>query len=236
MPTNEIERHEFETPLTCRYLVDVPQDLAARPLLALALHGYSANPGDMLRLARIALGDGPIVAALQAPNQHYTSSSSLPGSGLPDATSVPGYNWGISAHWESAVRMHHAMLLQVLENLKKRFAAGSERSLLIGFSQPVGLNYRFVATHPEQVRGVIGVCGGVPRDWEDAKYKEVPAALLHISRDEDPYYPAATANTFAGRLRRRARDVEFHMLPGPHRFPSKAAAIVRPWVKRVFGE
>lgn len=230
MSTNEIERCEFETPLTCRYLLDVPQDLGARPLLALALHGYGSNPDDMLRLARIALGDGPIIASLQAPNQHYTSS------GLPDAKSVPGYNWGISKHWEPAVRMHHAMLLRVLGDLKKRFAVGSERSLLIGFSQPVGLNYRFAATHPEQVRGVVGVCGGVPRDWEDKKYQRVRAALLHISRDEDPFYPAATANTFAGRLGSRASDVEFHMLPGPHRFPSKAAAIVRPWLRRVFGD
>jgi len=227
---NEIERCEFETPLICRYLLEVPKDPGAQPLLALALHGYSSNPEDMLRLARIALGERPIVAALQAPNQHYTSS------GLPDAQSVPGYNWGISRHWEAAVRMHHTMLLRVLADLKKRFALGSERSLLIGFSQPVGLNYRFAATHPEQVRGVVGVCGGVPRDWEDPKYQPVQAALLHISRDEDPFYPAASAHTFADRLRSRSNDVEFHMLPGPHRFPSKAAAIVRPWVKRVFAD
>ena len=230
MSKHEIERREFEAPLTCRYLLDVPHDLPGSPLLALALHGYSANPDDMLRLARMALGAGPIVASLQAPNQHYVAS------GLPDASSVPGYNWGISRHWESAVRMHHCMLRRVLDDLKTRFHVPAERCLLMGFSQPVGLNYRFVATHPGEVRGVIGVCGGVPRDWEDPKYEPVCAALLHISRDEDPFYPAATANTFAGRLRHRAVDVEFHMLPGPHRFPSKAAAIIRPWAKRIFGD
>jgi predicted esterase len=230
MPTHEIERHEFEAPLTCRYLLDVPQDLHGPPLLVMALHGYSANPDDMLRLARIALGDDPIVASLQAPYQHYVAS------GLPDNSSVPGYNWGISRHWDSAVHLHHTMLLRVLEDLNKRFHVPAERRLLMGFSQPVGLNYRFVATHPGEVRGVIGVCGGVPRDWEDPKYKHVHAALLHISRDEDPFYPAGTANTFASRLRHRATDVEFHMLPGPHRFPSKAAAIIRPWTKRIFGD
>lgn len=229
MSTREIERHEFEAPVTCRYLLDVPEDFKNSRLLVLALHGYSANPDDMVRLARIALGDGPVIASLQAPNQHYVTA------GLPDGKSVPGYNWGISRHWEAAVRMHHSMLLHVLGDLKKRFAVGSESCLLIGFSQPVGLNYRFAATHPDQVRGVIGVCGGVPRDWEDAKYGKVQAALLHISRDEDPFYPAATANAFAGRLRQRAEDVEFHMLPGPHRFPSKARDIVRPWVQRIIG-
>jgi predicted esterase len=230
MPTDEIEQYEFQTALTCRYVLDVPKDLAARPVLVLALHGYSANPGDMLRLARLSVGEKPVVAALQAPNQHYVTA------GLPDGKSVAGYNWGISAHWASAVRLHHGMVIQVLDGLKKRFQSGPERCLLLGFSQPVGLNYRFAATHPDAIGGVIGVCGGVPRDWEDAKYKPVSAALLHISRDEDPYYPVAAANSFAGRLRVRASDVEFHMLAGPHRFPSKARDIIRPWIQRIFGD
>jgi len=29
--------------------------------------------------------------------------------------------------------------------------------------------------------------------------------------------------------------VEFHLLEGLHRFPSKAGAVVRPWIERVFG-
>jgi predicted esterase len=105
---------------------------------------------------------------------------------------------------------------------------------LAGFSQPVGLNYRFIATHPGQVGGVLGICGGVPRDWEEDKYQAVQAAVLHISRDADEFYPLDVVSTFAQRLRRRAADVEFHLLPGQHRFPSKAGEIVRPWMERVF--
>jgi len=229
MPADPVEEHCFEVPLSCRYLLDIPANAPKNPLLAVALHGYSANPEDMLRLARIAVGDEPVVASLQAPNQHYVSA------GLPDGKSAPGYNWGISKHWESAVRLHHAMVIRVLSNLKQKFQVGADRCLLLGFSQPVGLNYRFVATHPEEVRGVVGVCGGVPRDWEDPKYHAVRAALLHISRDEDPFYPVAAVDTFAGRLRYRAEDVEFHLIQGPHRFPSKARFIVKPWLSRVFG-
>ena len=107
--------------------------------------------------------------------------------------------------------------------------------MLVGFSQPVGLNYRFVGTWPAQVGGVIGLCGGVPRDWEEDSYKPVTAALLHISREEDEFFPAATAAKFPDRLRVHAPDVEFHMLPGGHRFPSKARHIAQPWMDRVFG-
>ena len=201
----------------------------SNPVLILALHGYSSNPEDMLRLTRAAVGAQHPVASLQAPNQHYLSER--PKEGRP----VSAYNWGISKHWDSTVRLHHEMVLQVLAALRKRFGLPAERCLLAGFSQPVGLNYRFAATHPAEIGGVIGICGGVPRDWGDPKYKPVTASVLHISRDQDEFYPVAQASTFADRLRERATDVEFHMLTGPHRFPSQAGVIIRPWIKRAFG-
>ena len=230
MDLDRWEQHLFPARLDCRYLLDVPKDVPANPVLIVALHGYGSNPEDMLRLTRAAVGAGHLVASIQAPNQHYLAER--PKDGRP----VPGYNWGISQHWDSTVRLHHDMVLEVLASLRKRFGLAADRCALAGFSQPVGLNYRFAATHPDQIRGVIGICGGVPRDWQEPKYKPVTAALLHISRDQDEFYPVATASGFAERLRQRASDVEFHMLPGQHRFPSKAGAIVRPWLQRVFGE
>jgi predicted esterase len=223
------EQYTFSVPLECRYLLHVPDPLPAKPLVAITLHGYGSGPEAMLRLTTGLIGDQAVVAAIQGPNQHYANP------GLPEARSSPAYNWGIRPHWESSVRLHHAMLLEVFDALRKRFQVGPERCLLAGFSQPVGLNYRFIASHPEQAAGVIGVCGGVPRDWHEAKYQRVTAAILHISRDQDEFYPAAVASTFPDRLRERAGDVEFHLIPGPHRFPSKASGIVQPWLERVYG-
>jgi predicted esterase len=224
------EHHVFAARLDCRYVLHVPDTISSNPLLIIALHGYGSNPEVMLRLTVGLVGSQHVLASLQAPNQHYVTA------GLPDGQSAPGYNWGIRQHWESTVRLHHEMVLQVLASLRERFQVGAERCALIGFSQPVGLNYRFAATHPEQIAGVIGICGGVPRDWQEAKYRPVTAALLHISREEDEFYPAEVAATFPDRLRHHARDVQFHMLPGGHRFPSKADKIARPWLDRVFGK
>jgi predicted esterase len=224
------QQHTFRSHMDCRYLLQVPENQGVKPLIVIAMHGYSSNPEVMLRLTTGLVGDDHIIASIEAPNQHYVAD------GLPNAQSVAGYNWGIRPHWESSVRLHHEMLRQVLKSLRDRFDVGRERCLLVGFSQPVGLNYRFVGTHPDEVAGVIGICGGVPRDWQEDKYQPVQAALLHISRDEDPIYPVAVANTFAERLRHKAKDVEFHLMTGPHRFPSKARHIVGPWLARVFGE
>jgi len=224
------EQHNFTTPLECRYLLHTPEVTDRGSLLVLTLHGYSSNPDAMLRLTTMLLGERHVIAALQAPNQHYVSD------GLPNAQSVPGYNWGIRQHWESSVGLHHAMVRQAFAELRKRFQLGPERCLLVGFSQPVGLNYRFVGTYPGEVAGVIGICGGVPRDWQEDKYRQVDAALLHISRDQDEFYPTAQVTKFPDLLRRHASDVEFHLIPGSHRFPSKAGNIVHPWIERVFGK
>jgi predicted esterase len=229
MPHANVEQHSFKAQLECRYLLHIPPELDPNSLLVIALHGYSSNPEAMLRLTTLLLGQHHVIASLQAPNQHYVTN------GLPNSQSVPGYNWGISPHWQASVRLHHEMLLSTLAQLRERFAMERERCLLVGFSQPVGLNYRFAGTHPGEVAGIIGLCGGVPRDWEEDKYQPVRAALLHISRDQDEFYPVDLVKKFPEKLTKHAEDVEFHLIPGPHRFPSKAGDIVGPWVKRVFG-
>jgi predicted esterase len=60
-------------------------------------------------------------------------------------------------------------------------------------------------------------------------------AILHISRDEDEFYPVPVVQEFGERLRKYASDVEFHLLPGGHKFPSKGATLIQPWLRRVFG-
>ncbi len=224
------ETWTFCVPLSCCYVVRPPAVPAHAAGLAVVLHGYGSSPEAMLRLSAPWFGPDWVIASIQAPNQHYfTTPQGGVGSGA-----APAYNWGIRDHWEDAVRLHHSMVMHVLCDLRERFALEPQQCLLAGFSQPVGLNYRFCATYPGEVGGVLGVCGGVPRDWEADSYQSVSAALLHIARSEDEYYPVPTVQQFESRLRLRANDVEFHLLPGPHRFPSKAGPIVQSWLRRVF--
>jgi predicted esterase len=192
----------------------------------LALHGFGSNPEAMLRLSAPAVGEDCIVASLRAPNQQYLS-------GNPVSDGV-AYNWGTRAHPELNIRLHHDILRAVSARLRARFAIPWQRTLLMGFSQPVGLNYRFIGTYPEEAGGVIAICGGVPKDWEDGQYHAVTAPILHIARSEDEFFPADVSRGFPDRLRRHASDVEFHLLPGGHRFPSKAGPIVKQWMARCF--
>lgn len=215
------ETHAFEIRTEARYLLHVPREGCDTALLA--FHGYGMNPEVMLRLVAATLNGNQVIASLQGPNQQYAGEG--PGSG------VAAYNWGIRQHHPEATRVHHAMVHQVVEDMGKRFGIPPRRCVLIGFSQPVGLNYRFLGKHPDAVGGVIGVCGGVPKDWEDGPYaEEIATPILHISRDQDEYFPVNVVAGFPTRLRHRATDVEFHLLPGAHRYPSAAKELVRDWL------
>jgi len=197
-----------------------------RTVLVITLHGFGSNPEAMLRLSAPAVGQDSIVASLRAPNQQYLTASPM--------SDGVAYNWGTRAHPDFNIRLHHDILRTVAAKLRERFAIPAHRTLLMGFSQPVGLNYRFIGTYPEEAGGVIAICGGVPKDWEEGKYHTVTAPILHIARSEDEFFPAEIARGFPDRLRRHASDVEFHLLPGGHRFPSNAGPIVKRWMARVY--
>ena len=217
------ELHSFDIRLDCHYLLHAPP--AASDLAVIALHGYGMSAETMMRLVVPTLDNTQVVISLQAPHQHYQGEG--PRSG------IAAYNWGIRQHHPESVRMHHEMVLRVVEDIGKRFGISPKRCVLLGFSQPVGLNYRFVGTHPDAVGGVIGICGGVPKDWEENKYRDFATPLLHIARDQDEFFPVATVAGFRDRLLHHASQVEFHLLPGAHRYPTAAKEIVREWLKRL---
>ncbi len=214
----------FTAPLDCHYLLHTPEEISDATLLVLALHGFAGTPAEMLRLTANLVGEHHVIASVQAPNQFYLSLKK----------SDVGYGWGTNRQTESSIRLHHEMVQHVLNQAGRECGIPCQRRVLVGFSQPVALNYRFAATCPESVGGVIGLCGGVPGNWEQGPFQPVQARLLHIARSEDEYYPREVAAKFSGRLRLRAADVEFHMIDGPHRFPSKAAPIVSRWLDALF--
>ena len=223
-------RHLAAVPLETEYLLHIPSVVNERTLLVLTLHGYGSNPEVMLRLSTLALGEDAIVASLRAPNQHYLSSGPL---GTPAPGSEIGYNWGTTRHAALNIALHHEIVRTISADLLQQFGIPVRHLILMGFSQPVGLNYRFIGTYPEAAGGVIAMCGGVPKDWEEDKYSRVEAPILHIARSEDEFFPEAVARGFPDRLRAHAANVEFHMLPGKHRFPSKAAPVIREFMERV---
>src|SRR5437899_9013005 len=117
MVPETVEQRSFQARIECRYLLQRPAAAGDRSLLVLALHGYGSNPEVMLRLTRTMFGPEPVIASLQALSAFYTAQK-------PD--SAVGYSWATSATTQSAVRLHHEMLLRVMDATEERFRIGPE--------------------------------------------------------------------------------------------------------------
>jgi len=210
----------FPARLDCRYLLR-PGEPGG--VLIVALHGFSSNPETMLRLTEMLAGSRHTIASLEGPYGFFL------GAGRPDI----GYGWATTQRRDASVRLHHDMVRHTLAEAGRELGIPAERRFLLGFSQPVSLNYRFAEAHPGLVRGLIGICGGLPGDWDDGAPRRIESAVLHIARAGDEIYPPSLTEQFAGRLRLRCDDVEFHQLDGGHRVPSKGAPLIRHWLDRV---
>ena len=213
----------FSVRLDCHYLLRVPDVVDARTPLVVTLHGFGANPEGMLHLTARLFDTPPLIAALQGPYQFFLGAKNR----------EVGYGWITSRHAAESIRLHRDMVLHVLDEAGSQFGIPPARRLLAGFSQAVALNYRCATACPGIVRGVIAICGGLPGDWDEGAYQPLSAAVLHIARRQDEYYPPNVTGDYPARLRRRAADVEFHLLDGGHHIPSDGARLVGPWLQRI---
>jgi len=101
----------------------------------------------------------------------------------------------------------------------------------MGFSQSCALNYRFAFTHGEALRGVVGICGGLPGDWEtNTVYDHTRASVLHLSGTRDEFYTPVRVADYAARLRTRSADVETRAYDAGHEFVPAMRGDVRAWL------
>ena len=179
------------------------------PLL-LALHGYGANKRQMMREARQMAPDNFAIASLQGFHQHMKEPRE-PGGPLRFA-----FGWLTNFKPEESVTVHHQALLDLISTLVSEGSVDEKRIFLLGFSQTCALNFRFAFTHVDKLRGVVGICGGLPGDWEQSElYQPTEASVLYLSGSRDEFYPlsrvritkrAEVASTRCGGAKSRRRS------------------------------
>ncbi|MFL6230439.1 MAG: alpha/beta hydrolase [Pyrinomonadaceae bacterium] len=201
-----------------------PRGDAPAPLLV-ALHGYGSNKGWMMREARQFAPENFCIATPQGFHQHLKE---------PKAEGAPlryGFGWLTNFRAEESVALHHRALVDLVETLVDERIADRSRVFLFGFSQSCALNYRFAFTHADTLRGVIGVCGGLPGDWETGgQYQPTEAAILHLAGARDEFYPPERVADYREKLQMRARDVEFKPYDAGHELSPVMRADIRAWL------
>ncbi|MDX6384651.1 MAG: phospholipase/carboxylesterase [Blastocatellia bacterium] len=187
-----------------------PASSSPAPLL-IALHGYGASKRQMMREALAIVPEGFAIVSLQGPHQHLKDPKEEGGA------LRFGFGWLTNFRPEESVAVHHRALLDLIESLTADGIADPGRVFLLGFSQSCALNYRFAFTHPHVLRGVIGICGGIPGDWEtSAIYQPTNAGVFHLSGQRDEFYPPARTADYAMKLRQRATEVESKSYDAAH--------------------
>ncbi|HKQ52315.1 MAG TPA: hypothetical protein VJT74_08110 [Pyrinomonadaceae bacterium] len=196
------------------------------PLLV-ALHGYGASKRQMMREARLMAPENFAVASLQGFHQHIRE---------PRETGGPlryGFGWVTNFHPEDSIALHHQAILSLITSLVDERIADASRVFLLGFSQSCALNYRFAFTHAERLRGVVGICGGLPGDWDESLlYRQTRAAVLHLTGERDEFYPPARVRPYTEQLGQRAGDVEVRAYDAGHEITAPMREDVRAWLSK----
>ncbi len=221
----ELERR-IELLVPHYYKIAVPQTGHRDRLpLIVGLHGYSGDMVSMMRVARGIAEEDMIVASVQGPHQ-FLSPPLEEGN-----TDKVGFGWLTKYKSEDSQARHHQLVGSVIDDAAEHFGADRDHVFLMGFSQACALNYRLALSRPGLLRGVVGVCGGLPGDiGHSAKYRRVTAAILHIAATRDQYYSLEVTRRYEKELRRFSEDVTYHEYDSPHAFPRRSLPFIRKWI------
>jgi phospholipase/carboxylesterase len=215
----------LEAQINLYYDLHLPT-IAPAPLL-IALHGYGASKRQIMREAKQMIPEGFAIAALQGFHQHMREPKEAGG------PARFGFGWLTNFRPEESVAIHHRALLDLIAQLTMKEVVDSQKIFLLGFSQSCALNYRFAFTYPERLRGVIGICGGIPGDWTTSElYQTSRASVFHLAGTRDDFYPPERVQHYADDLRTRAEDVEFRSYDAAHEIVPAMRSDVHAWLER----
>jgi phospholipase/carboxylesterase len=201
-----------------------PGTVSPAPLL-IALHGYGANKRQMMREAQLMAPESFAIASVQGFHQHIKE---------PREAGGPlrfGFGWLTNFKSEESVAVHHRAMLDLIDILTGEGVADPSRIFLLGFSQSCALNYRFAFTHPDHLRGVVGICGGIPGDWEtNSAYKQTQFDVFHLAGTRDEFYTPERVKDYERQLKTRARSVKFKSYDAAHDFVPEMRTDVVQWL------
>jgi len=136
-------------------------------------------------------------------------------------------------HPEESIELHHQALLDLVATLVDERVADPSRIFLLGFSQSCALNFRFAFTYPDVLRGVVGICGGMPGDWATNKnYKSTDASVLFIHGTRDEIYPPEKVRDYKLMLAIRSRTVQGRSYDAGHEITQEMRDDVRRWLSK----
>ncbi len=204
------------------YDLFVPENSEKPAPLLLAVHGYGAHKRYMMREARLIAPENFVIVSIQAPFQHYRQT---------DSGFKVGFGWLTDYKSDESILVHHNFAFRLIEKLAKDGLIDEKQIYLFGFSQACALNFRLAMTHPERVRGVIGVCGGIPSDLDtNADYQKLNAEVLYLYGDTDEFYPLEKFQNFEKKLKSILPNFQSKCYETKHEITDEMRKDMRVWL------
>lgn len=214
-----------KTEIQLYYDLFLPEKHAAQSPLLVAAHGYGAHKRYMMREARAVAPERFLIASIQGPHPHYRRTD--------DGHRI-GYGWLSDEKPEQHVRLHHKFVLAVIDKLAGEGLIDRERVFMYGFSQACALNFRFAFTYPDTLRGIVGVCGGIPGDLDSNPiYIPFPADTLYLYGDDDEFYTQAQFSTFNEKLASTLSKYESKHYAAKHEITEEMRSDIRGWLSSI---
>jgi predicted esterase len=207
------------------YDLFVPENLREPAPLLISVHGYGAHKRYMMREARTVAPDSFVIAAVNAPHQHFRPT---------DSGYKVGFGWLTDYKPEESVRLHHEFLLKVIDNLAAQKTIDRRQIYLYGFSQACALNFRFAFTNPGLLRGIIAVCGGIPSDLETNDiYEPFSAETFYLYGDRDEFYPLEKFESFKSKLSEVLPAFRSKKYPAAHEITDEMRKDIKDWMEKL---
>ena len=207
------------------YDLHLPENQTKPAPLLVAVHGYGAHKRYMMREAKLIAPENFAIVSIQAPYQHFRPTS--------DGYKV-GFGWLTDFKAEESVALHQKFLLDVIERLANKDLIDEKQIYLYGFSQACALNFKFAFTHPNLLRGVLGVCGGIPGDLETNEiYQPTNADIFYLYSQTDEFYPLEKFEKFDEKLKEYLNKYESKSYPATHQITEEMREDMKNWLERV---
>ena len=204
------------------YDLYLPENLKTPAPLLIAVHGYGAHKRYMMREARLIAPENFAIASIQAPHQHFRPT---------DSGYKIGFGWLSDFKAEESVLLHQNFILDVIEKLAEKEIIDTKKVYLYGFSQACALNFRFAFTFPDIVRGVIGVCGGIPSDLAtNESYKPTNADVLYLYGNDDEFYPLEKFQGFEQKLKNYLPNFQAKLYEAKHEIANEMREDMKNWL------
>ncbi len=206
------------------YDIRIPENAAGPAPLMIAVHGYGAHKRYMMREARQIAPDNFVIVSIQAPNSHFRKT---------DKGFRVGFGWLTDFKAEESIALHQKFIIDIIERLRGEGLIDEKRIFLYGFSQACALNFKFAFTNPELLCGVLGVCGGIPGDFEtNEAYHPTSADVLYLYSRRDEFYPLEKFQEFDKKLDKYLKRYESKSYDAEHEINEEMRADIRLWLDK----